>query len=81
MLILVCNAGSTSLKYELFDMPAAEVLSAGKVECIGREDAIFSYTNTKTGACIKKEGIAVPDYSAGISLYLGALLSEETGVL
>ena len=27
MLILVCNVGSTSLKYKLFDMPAAEVLA------------------------------------------------------
>lgn len=81
MLILVCNAGSTSLKYKLFDMPAAEVLSAGKVERVGREDAIFSYTNYRTGECIKKEGLAVPDYSAGIQLYLSALLSAETGVL
>lgn len=81
MLILVCNCGSTSLKYKLFDMPGAEVLSDGKVERVGREDAIFSYTNRRTGARIKKEGLSVPGYSAGIQLYLDALLSEETGVL
>jgi acetate kinase len=26
MIVLVCNAGSTSLKFRLFDMPAGSVL-------------------------------------------------------
>lgn len=45
MLILVCNVGSTSLKYKLFNMPSTDILAEGKVERVGRTDAIFSYYN------------------------------------
>ena len=32
MKLLVCNAGSTSLKFKLFVMPGDEVLAEGRVE-------------------------------------------------
>lgn len=35
MKILVLNAGSSSLKYQLFDMPVAKVLTSGLIEQIG----------------------------------------------
>ena len=38
MIILVCNAGSTSLKFKLYDMPNAALLAAGKVERVGSVD-------------------------------------------
>ena len=41
MKILVCNVGSTSLKFKLYDMPACTVLSQGKAERVGSlDDAI-----------------------------------------
>ena len=49
MLILVCNVGSTSLKYKLFNMPSPEILVEAKTERVGREDAIFSYRNNRNG--------------------------------
>ena len=81
MLILVCNVGSTSLKYKLFDMPAAEVLAEGKTERVGRSDAIFSYRNRKNGFAEKLEGISVPGYAEGIRLFLRYLLGEKSGAL
>ena len=81
MLILVCNVGSTSLKYKLFDMPAAEVLAEGKTERVGRSDAIFSYRNRRNGFAEKLEGISVPGYAEGIRLFLRYLLGEESGAL
>ena len=43
MYLLVCNAGSTSLKFKLFEMPAEKVLAEAKVERIGRRNnGIFS---------------------------------------
>ena len=81
MLILVCNVGSTSLKYKLFDMPAAEVLAEGKTERVGRGDAIFSYRNRRNGFAEKLEGISVPGYAEGIRLFLRYLLGEESGAL
>jgi len=41
MNILICNVGSTSLKYQLFDMDAGErVLCAGGAECVGAEKSL-----------------------------------------
>ena len=33
--VLICNAGSTSLKFKLWGMPGETVLAAGRVERIG----------------------------------------------
>lgn len=53
MKILICNVGSTSLKFKLYDMPACTVLSQGKVERVGSDgDAIFQYENLLTGKII-----------------------------
>ncbi|GMB07336.1 acetate kinase [Thermolongibacillus altinsuensis] len=42
--VIAINAGSSSLKFQLFDMPSEEVLTKGLVERIGFEDAIFNIT-------------------------------------
>jgi acetate kinase len=42
--ILVCNVGSTSLKYQLFDMDGHErVLATGKAERVGSAQSVFSH--------------------------------------
>ena len=38
MKLLVCNAGSTSLKFKLFEMPKERVLAEGKVDALGKGD-------------------------------------------
>ena len=40
MKILVVNAGSSSLKYQLFDMPSGSVLAKGNCERIGLDGFI-----------------------------------------
>jgi len=45
MIVLVPNLGSTSLKYQLLDMPAERVLVRGKIERIGSQDAIVTRTD------------------------------------
>ena len=35
MRILICNAGSTSLKFQLLSMPEETVLAAGRIERVG----------------------------------------------
>ena len=81
MLILVCNVGSTSLKYKLFNMPSTDILVEAKTERVGRDDAIFSYTNHQNGFTEKLEGLSVPGYAEGIRLFLGYLLDERSGAL
>ena len=43
MKILVLNAGSSSVKFQLFDMTHSSVLAAGLVEKIGESDSVFTY--------------------------------------
>jgi len=81
MKILVCNAGSTSLKFQLFDMPEGHVLSKGKVERVGRKDAIYWYSNADRQVSLHEENLDIPDYTAGIRRYLDDLLSPEHGAL
>ena len=71
MNILVCNAGSTSLKFKLFEFPAADVLATGKVERVGGDDAIYHFDSGNTH--IKAEGQSVPDYMAGVKRFMGDL--------
>lgn len=78
MNILVCNAGSTSLKFKLFTMPTEQVLATGKVERVGSTDnAIFEYRNTLTGFTLQLSEQNIPTYTVGISQFLNALLTGE----
>lgn len=82
MKILICNVGSTSLKFKLYDMPACTVLSQGKVERMGSpDDAIFQYENLLTGKTVTEENIAIPDYRSGIEKYLAWLTDARHGVI
>ena len=80
MRILICNAGSTSLKFKLFDMPGLVVLAEAKMDRVGTRNAsIFSYKTA--AASFKKEGVDIPDYREGIRLFIEALTDTDTGVL
>ena len=82
MKILICNVGSTSLKFKLYDMPACTVLSQGRVERVGSpDDAVFQYENLLTGKTIFQEKISIPSYRFGIEKYLERLTDTEDGVL
>ena len=43
MQILVINSGSSSIKFQVFEMPSEQVICSGIVERIGLEDAIITY--------------------------------------
>lgn len=79
MKILICNAGSTSLKFKLWDMPALAVLAEGKVERVGSTDAIFHYLNG--GFATRQSNLSIPDYTAGIQMFLDALSATEGGAV
>ncbi len=82
MIVLVCNAGSTSLKFKLYDMPDCKVLATGKVERVGSsDDAIFGYCNCGTGYQVDLGGQNIPDYQVGIEKFLFELTRGEGAVL
>lgn len=78
MKVLICNAGSTSLKFKLYEMPACTVLATGKVERVGsQDDAIFGYCNTSTGYKVDARKQNIPDYAVGIRKFLFELTEGE----
>lgn len=79
MKILVINCGSSSLKYQLFDMDDESVLAKGLVERIGIEGSVIRHTKTGMDAVVKETPI--PDHKVGIKLVIEALLDKEHGVL
>lgn len=82
MKILVCNAGSTSLKFKLYEMPECALLATGKVERVGSlHDAVFGFENCLTGYKTEQEGQSIPDYRAGIERFLSCLTAGNGAVL
>jgi acetate kinase len=80
MIILVLNCGSSSIKYQLFDMGTAPVVIArGLVERIGFTDAVISHKSE--GKDKYKLITPIMDHTVGINLIMGALVHEEYGVI
>ncbi len=77
MKILVLNAGSSSLKYQLFDMETAEVLAKGTCERIGAGGFI---THKKGGDAYSEE-VDFPNHGIALEKVLSLLCSEEHGVI
>jgi len=77
MKILVLNCGSSSIKFQLFDMPSAKVLAKGIVERIGMKGA-FLKQERQDGDKVRLEG-EVLDHQSGIEYILGVLKSEKHG--
>lgn len=82
MKILICNAGSTSLKFKLYEMPQGTVLARGKVERVGAlDDAIFQYINELTKQRDETEKQCIPSYRDGIERFLKCLTDASIGVI
>ncbi|MDR3265531.1 MAG: acetate kinase, partial [Synergistaceae bacterium] len=79
MKILVINCGSSSLKYQFFDMNKEQVLAKGLVERIGIDGSRIKHT--KTGVDAVTTETSIPDHRVAIRLVLDALLDKNHGVL
>ena len=78
MKILVVNAGSSSLKYQLFDMDKSEVLAKGLCERIGIDGIV---THKRPNAPDYKSNADFPDHKAAIECVLSLLTDKEKGVI
>ena len=78
MQILVLNSGSSSIKFQLFTMPKAEVICSGLVERIGQENAILNY---KTKVVDQEETLSIPSHKVGLEYVAQKLLDENIGVI
>lgn len=79
MKILVINAGSSSLKYQLIDMDNEQMLAKGNCEKIGLEMGIFGH-KTADGR-EKKIEIRMANHTEAFEQVKNALLDSEVGVI
>ncbi|MDP4164557.1 MAG: acetate kinase, partial [Bacillota bacterium] len=68
--VIAINAGSSSLKFQLFEMPSEEVITKGLIERIGLSDSIFNITvNGKK----VQEITDIPDHEVAVKILLDKL--------
>jgi len=79
MKILVINAGSSSLKYQLIGMEDEQVLAKGNCERIGLEEGIFTH-KTFHGTELKRT-VVMEDHTSAFTQVKNALINEEYGVI
>ncbi|HZJ82355.1 MAG TPA: acetate kinase [Clostridia bacterium] len=79
MKVLVINAGSSSLKYQLINMKDESVLAKGNVDRIGISDSLLKHTPYDRDAVVIKGDFK--DHVAGIKIVIEALLHKEYGVI
>ncbi len=79
MNILVINAGSSSLKYQLISMEDEKVLAKGNCERIGLSDSVFSFQSYK-GEKIQEQ-FDMKNHTEAFNRLTKALLDPEHGVI
>ena len=78
MKVLVINAGSSSLKYQLIDMETEGVIAKGLCERIGIDKSVLKHKANGVETVINQD---MPTHQEAIKLVLDALVSKEYGVL
>ena len=81
MKILVVNAGSSSLKYQLIDMDNESVIAKGLVERIGIDGSSLTHKYGKDTKQIFEKVTEIPNHTVAMNLVLEALLDKEHGVI
>ncbi len=78
MKVLVINAGSSSLKYQLFDMNGEKVIAKGNCEKIGAKDSFIVY---KANGNEYKFDEYFPSHTEAMNKVLSVLVDAKIGVL
>ena len=69
--VISVNSGSSSLKFQLFDMPSETVLTSGQAERIGQDMGVF--TIKVNGEKLVKD-VPIPDHKTAVKMLLDSLL-------
>jgi len=83
MKILVINTGSSSIKYELFDMADPKVMASGIVEKIGEEESIIIQKRilSNSESTEKREVGIIADHHEGMRRIVDLLVDKEYGAV
>lgn len=82
MKILVINAGSSSLKYQLFDMQRRQAAASGVIERIGEDAGAWTHVvsaGEHRGKIV--QDLDVPDHRAAMLLAVGMITDPQKGVI
>ncbi len=71
--VMAVNAGSSSLKFKLFEMPDEKVICSGLADRIGHEDAIFTI---KFNGEKDEKVLPILDHAFAVKLLLDALINK-----
>ena len=78
MIVLVVNCGSSSIKYQLYNMPEKTVLAKGLAEKVGENNSLLTHRKGDEKFEIAKP---IPNHKVGIELILSCLTDAKMGVL
>ena len=71
--VIAVNSGSSSLKFQLYDMPSETVLTSGQAERIGQDMGVFTI---KINGEKKVTNLPLPDHKAAVDILLRSLTEE-----
>jgi acetate kinase len=78
MKIVILNSGSSSIKYQLIEMPAQTVICSGMIDRIGLDNSNLSYTTANNKI---EEIIPIPNHTIGLEKIAALLLDKKVGVI
>lgn len=78
MKILIINSGSSSIKFQLMEMPSETLICSGLVERIGSNDAIINYKTNLDELRITK---SIRTHSEGLNMIVELLQDADKGVI
>ena len=78
MKIVIINTGSSSIKYQLINMPANEVICSGMIDRIGLETSNLTYLTDTTKL---EETLPIANHKVGLEKIAALLMDEKVGVI
>ena len=78
MKIVIINSGSSSIKYQLIDMPSQEVICSGMIDRIGLETSNLTYKTNKDSL---EERMPIANHKTGLEKIAQLLLDQSIGVI
>ncbi|WP_339919941.1 acetate kinase [uncultured Flavobacterium sp.] len=78
MKIIIINSGSSSIKYQLINMPTQEVICSGMIDRIGLDTSNLTYVTSTTKL---EESLPIADHKIGLEKIAQLLMNVNIGVI
>lgn len=78
MKIIIINSGSSSIKYQLIDMPANDVICSGMIDRIGLETSNLTYVTVKDKI---EDSLPIANHKIGLEKIAKLLMDDKIGVI